>query len=808
MKVYIDKLMGGRVRDKDTSSDTDGGSLPPEFNTWEEYVTWLVNNNFPLPDQFNSWEEFIDWLINNNYSVPGGYDTWEEYIQYLIDQSFPLPNNFNTWQEFIDWLTTNNFNVPDGFNTWEEYVTWLINNNYPLPDEFASWEEFIQWLIDNNYSIPGGYDTWEEYIQYLIDQSFPLPNNFNTWQEFIDWLTNNNFEVPDGFNTWQDYIDWYISNHFPLPDQFNTWQEFIDWISQNTYPDNFNSWEEYIEYLIDQNNGKDTGTYLVSGSITWKSGLTFTCTNLVYKILGEPFSASAREITLEPAGPTNPRIDIFVADRFGNVFAVTGETSADPVKPTVQYDQLEVTQANIGAGAVQPSGLDIQTIYDELDPEEWTPSAVSDDDIATLVNDTVDPHSGTKYISVSIDIPDETGNSPLHYIGEEYQGGVIFYVDPSGKKGLIASKFDQSGAAPYQYSPHVNGTENNIDVFFGKVNTAVMMGIANSNQPGMAAPLCVNYRGGGFSDWHLPSRNELNLMRYYRNHIGGFANTRYWSSTEAQTGSDSEAYGIDFSLNSGYFKDQKGAKLRVRAIRQFDDTQQSFTEPVTDYSPINTTVKFLSPTTQKIKNGVLTFWLKSSKNWLADTALLIESWKGGVKSGGTLLQSLNFYGFNSNNSEYQQVAIPVSNFGVNVSEVTAFTFRLINTWPNGVVLNIDLVRLQTNTEQQIPTGALEDISFEYRDVSELGQVYTLDLSASFDYKVVGLIAKSDAGTLTATIKINGVAVTGLAAEITPAIQKFAATGAELVKPDDLVTLEITAHDTAAELIGKLQISRI
>ena len=43
------------------------------------------------------------------------------------------------------------------------------------------------------------------------------------------------------------------------------------------------------------------------------------------------------------------------------------------------------------------------------------------------------------------------------------------------------------------------------------------------------------YRGGGLSDWRLPTKDELNSLYAYRVEIGGFytgANAFYWSSTE------------------------------------------------------------------------------------------------------------------------------------------------------------------------------------------------------------------------------------------------------------------------------------
>ncbi len=100
----------------------------------------------------------------------------------------------------------------------------------------------------------------------------------------------------------------------------------------------------------------------------------------------------------------------------------------------------------------------------------------------------------------------------------------------------------------------------------GVQNTAALVA---SQGPGdvYAAQLCDDLTCGGFSDWFLPSKDELDLM--YKNlasqGLGDFQAGYYWSSTE----SDADyAWSRSFSGEkpSVYLK---GAPYRVRAIRAF-----------------------------------------------------------------------------------------------------------------------------------------------------------------------------------------------------------------------------------------------
>ena len=83
-----------------------------------------------------------------------------------------------------------------------------------------------------------------------------------------------------------------------------------------------------------------------------------------------------------------------------------------------------------------------------------------------------------------------------------------------------------------------------------------------------AAGLARVYTGGGYSDWCLPSRDDLYQLYLNRAAIGGFpGGARYWSSSEVESIANG-AWGQDFG--DGYqSNDGKASSSRVRAVRAF-----------------------------------------------------------------------------------------------------------------------------------------------------------------------------------------------------------------------------------------------
>lgn len=153
------------------------------------------------------------------------------------------------------------------------------------------------------------------------------------------------------------------------------------------------------------------------------------------------------------------------------------------------------------------------------------------------------------------------GGGGTHYLGEEYLGGIIFYLytDNTGtQKGLIVSKTEST--ATWGGSTLVNA--NNISD--GAYNMALMpTGVGT-------ARTWVETLGAG---WYLPSIDELGILLQNRFHVDNssasgltlLSRAAYWSSTEYDA---NYAFYVYFD-DGGPSESSKAGTGSVRAVRRF-----------------------------------------------------------------------------------------------------------------------------------------------------------------------------------------------------------------------------------------------
>ncbi len=156
-------------------------------------------------------------------------------------------------------------------------------------------------------------------------------------------------------------------------------------------------------------------------------------------------------------------------------------------------------------------------------------------------------------------------------LGVSYQGGKVAYILQEGDPGyvtgeihgLIAAPTDQStGIQWYNGSNTVTGaTATALGAGQGNTNTIV----ASQGAGNYAAKLCADLDLGGYTDWYLPSKDELNKLYLNKVVVGGFASAYYWSSTEYAN----DIAWSQYFANGGLSQHFKNATNYVRAVRAF-----------------------------------------------------------------------------------------------------------------------------------------------------------------------------------------------------------------------------------------------
>ena len=157
-----------------------------------------------------------------------------------------------------------------------------------------------------------------------------------------------------------------------------------------------------------------------------------------------------------------------------------------------------------------------------------------------------------------------SGNSvAAHYIGQHYGGGVIFYIDTTGQHGLIADTVDFDHIEWWNGTFIITGATAK-GIGKGSSNTKKIIS-AQGKTGNYAALICSKYKGSGYTDWFLPSHNELKELYNQKNVVGGFEDSPYWTSTERDI---NYAWKLNFADGS-WIPGAKFNPARVRAVRAF-----------------------------------------------------------------------------------------------------------------------------------------------------------------------------------------------------------------------------------------------
>lgn len=158
-------------------------------------------------------------------------------------------------------------------------------------------------------------------------------------------------------------------------------------------------------------------------------------------------------------------------------------------------------------------------------------------------------------------------------MGSTYGGGLVFYNDGNAH-GLVCAASDQSTKTAKWgcQGSTIGGTSAAINS--GATNTNAI--VTGCTKAGIAAKICDDLVLNSYSDWYLPSIDELKLMyvNLHQQGMGNFPgfstdyNPDYWSSTEKDK---DYAWAFDFLTGSqaSDYKEASAFFFNVRAVRSF-----------------------------------------------------------------------------------------------------------------------------------------------------------------------------------------------------------------------------------------------
>jgi serine/threonine protein kinase len=173
----------------------------------------------------------------------------------------------------------------------------------------------------------------------------------------------------------------------------------------------------------------------------------------------------------------------------------------------------------------------VVTIPEDTNPEIAVPTETAEKPVLKKEEPKKLPVEKTTNQNSPVVVKEEPMVTPTNLkIGQKYQGGIIFYLDDTGKHGKVCSERD---IGEFNWENAVNKCETlNLE---------------------------------GYADWYLPSKVELNSLFNQKIIIGDFATYYYWSSTKYE-----KNLAWRQSFRSGnQFADKIDIFYFVRAIRVF-----------------------------------------------------------------------------------------------------------------------------------------------------------------------------------------------------------------------------------------------
>jgi hypothetical protein len=199
-------------------------------------------------------------------------------------------------------------------------------------------------------------------------------------------------------------------------------------------------------------------------------------------------------------------------------------------------------------------------------------------------NDDIEPTT-TQQEEITQEDVEEALTGECQTVGEECEGGILAYIDEQGSK-LIVSEVNNAEDIQWGCRSQLLDITSR-EYGTGKENTEALVNwhagwedpwfTAPENSSGychekndgtVAANVCNELELNGYSDWYLPSIDELDLIyeNVHKNGQGDFGDSECWSSSESSEGS---AWIKSFRTRGDEYGYQKSFNRSVRCVRIF-----------------------------------------------------------------------------------------------------------------------------------------------------------------------------------------------------------------------------------------------
>ena len=740
MKAYIDKLMGGRVRDKDDGATliVDGDSEAVRnyiqelfdnatFN-WSQ-ITGDITSNQDLINYLNS---LID-LIEQNNMVAGDQITNElkAYVQNLLDNLTITWEQINGSPAFNEEFKTY---IDNEIQELTNYLTEIIGSPVTNTELLTLLDQYKTDILNEVENYVLGETVTNELKQYIDNLLQNIQNKLNEVinattlneaylteiQNQIDNINTVIQNIQEGDNidqTYKDYIDNQFNDIYDTINQITEGDQITEEIKQyiddslteiteglQQFIDNYitNNIEEIVEEIT---NITGESTRLISGSITWLQDLDFQVSDLVYQILNRRYSSSAKVVTIPANAANDPVFAVIYADIYGQVGSIVGVPAAAPSVPLVNdQTQIALTTVYIPALGTEPAPDpdgetdDIVTtiIYDEN--IEWATTKVEEAGITINLKDVTEPSTGAKHINMTV----AAGGSTNENLG----------LTSSTKR--VSKKSNVSGSGEYINTPFAGSLFNffpdlNTDKTVDGIRTLTWYNIKHSD---ITVKAVSRATGQEYKLRCIAVDPELFEVPALGFSVQGSRIYRLDSSTQLPGGTTYDTY---FTIRYTRYEQ----KYRVQGT--------GFVNPV------NTEMSFTAPEATNIKAGKLSLDLKTTIEWLATTGLLLELWNDTEKVGSLALAAgdpdgesasgrryvqADLRGFNPDNTfDYQRITLPIIDFSPSSDQITKLVIRPVNGWPAGAFY-IDNIQLQTGIDEEIEP----DKYVESADLDETGKL--------------------------------------------------------------------------------------